>query len=87
MSMIRQVPESSERVMSGAPGVCRSDFSHKAGKSGVNGGKMEIMHSTMAPAARIANKQLSFFSHKTRTKAKLWLKYGNSYEILTRVAL
>ena len=30
MSMIRQVPESSERVMSGAPGVCRSDFSHKS---------------------------------------------------------
>lgn len=48
---------------------------------------MEIMHSTMAAAIRIANKQLSFFSHKTRTKAKLWLKYGNSYEIRTRVAL
>ena len=42
-----------------------SDFSHKAGKSGVNGGKMEIMHSTMAAAIRIANKQLSFFSHIT----------------------
>ena len=37
---------------------CRSDFSHKAWKSGANGGKLEIIHFAMAVAICIANKQL-----------------------------